>query len=53
VLEVGLLAQVAGARFAQELNGGLVIAFGLLLLATSLGKRLRSVGTEAPAPSRI
>lgn len=49
VLEVGLVAQVAGARFAQGLNAALVIAFGLLLLATALGRRLQNVETQSNA----
>lgn len=45
VLEVGFLAQVAGARSAQLLNGALVTAFGVLLLATAVGRRLRDIET--------
>lgn len=45
VLEVGLVAQVAGARFAQVLNGMIVAAFGLLLLGTALGRRIRDIET--------
>jgi MFS family permease len=45
VLEVGLVAQFAGARFAQELNGLIVTAFGLLLLGTTLGRRIRQIET--------
>jgi MFS family permease len=45
VLEVGLVAQVAGARFAQVLNGLIVAAFGLLLLGTALGRRIRDIET--------
>jgi MFS family permease len=47
VLEVGLVAQLGGARLAQGLNGALVIAFGILLLATALGRRLQGVQTAA------
>jgi hypothetical protein len=43
VLEVGLVAQFAGARFAQLLNGLIVTTFGLLLLGTALGRRLRDI----------
>lgn len=49
VLEVGFVAQVAGARFAQGLNGALVVAFGVLLLATSVGKRLQDIVTIGQA----
>lgn len=45
VLEVGFLAQIAGARFAQGLNGAMVAAFGILLLATSVGRRLKDIVT--------
>ena len=45
VLEVGFVAQIAGARFAQGLNGAMVAAFGILLLATSVGRRLKDIGT--------
>jgi MFS family permease len=45
LLEVGLVAQVAGARFAQVLNGLVVAAFGLLLLGTALGRRIRDIET--------
>ena len=45
VLEVGLVAQVAGARFAQVLNGLIVAVFGLVLLGTALGRRIRDIDT--------
>lgn len=45
VLEVGLVAQFAGARLAQVLNGLIVTAFGLLLLGTALGRRIRDIET--------
>lgn len=45
VLEVAFLAQIAGARFAQELNGAMVAIFGMVLLATSVGRRLKDVET--------
>lgn len=45
VLEVGFVAQIAGARFAQGLNGVLVAAFGIVLLATSVGRRLKGIET--------
>jgi MFS family permease len=45
VLEIGLVAQIAGARFAQGLNGVIVVAFGLLLLLTGLGRRIREIET--------
>lgn len=45
VLEVGLVAQVAGARFAQGLNGAMVAAFGIVLLGTSVGRRLKDIVT--------
>jgi MFS family permease len=47
VLEVGFVAQIAGARFAQGLNGAMVAAFGILLLATSVGRRLKDIVTIA------
>ena len=43
VLEVGTLAQFAGARFAQLFNGVIVVAFGLLLVGTTLGRRIRDI----------
>jgi MFS family permease len=43
-LEVALVAQLMGARFAQAANGLVVLVFGLLLLGT-LGRRLGSVAT--------
>jgi MFS family permease len=45
VLEVGFVAQIAGARFSQGLNGAMVLAFGIVLLATSVGRRLKNIGT--------
>ena len=45
VLEVGFVAQIAGARFAQGLNGAMVAVFGILLLATAVGRRLKDIGT--------
>jgi hypothetical protein len=45
VLEVAFVAQIAGARFAQGLNGAMVAAFGMILLATSIGRRLKAIGT--------
>ena len=45
VLEVGFVAQIAGARFSQGLNGAIVVAFGVVLLATSVGRRLKDIGT--------
>jgi Transmembrane secretion effector len=51
VLEVGLVAQVAGARFAQVFNGLIVAAFGVLLLGTALGRRIRDIETFS-APTR-
>jgi hypothetical protein len=45
VLEVGFVAQIAGPRFSQGLNGAIVLAFGVVLLATSVGRRLKDVGT--------
>ena len=45
VLEVAFVAQIAGARFAQGLNGALVAAFGIVLLATSVGRRLKGIET--------
>lgn len=47
VLEVGLVAQIAGARFAQVLNGLIVVALGLLLVGTALGRRIRDIETRA------
>lgn len=48
VLEVGLVAQLEGARFAQELNGAIVAVFGVLLLGTGFGRRIRAMGTVSP-----
>jgi MFS family permease len=45
VLEVGFVAQIAGARFSQGLNGAIVLAFGVVLLATSVGRRLKEIET--------
>jgi MFS family permease len=45
-LEVGLVAQVAGARFALGLNGVIVAAFGLLLLRSALGRRISGIETS-------
>jgi hypothetical protein len=44
-LEVGLVAQVAGARFALGLNGVIVAAFGLVLLRSALGRRILGIET--------
>ena len=44
VLEVGLLAQLLGARLAQAANGLIVLVFGALLLG-ALGRYLRSIAT--------
>ena len=43
VLEVALVAEVTGARVAQGLNGALVVVFGVLLLTTAVGARLRNI----------
>jgi hypothetical protein len=47
VLEVGVVAQLLGARLAQASNGLLVAIFGLLLLG-KLGRRVRSIATASP-----
>ncbi|HYM67018.1 MAG TPA: MFS transporter [Patescibacteria group bacterium] len=49
LIEVGLVAQLAGARFAQGINGFVVAAIGLLLFATVLGRRIREIETTGPA----
>jgi MFS family permease len=46
-LEIGLIAQVAGARFALGLNGVIVAAFGLLLLRSALGRRVGNIETTS------
>lgn len=43
VLEVGILAQVVGARAAQAINGAVVVLFGLLLVMALI----RRVGEPA------
>lgn len=50
VLEVGVVAQLLGARLAQASNGLLVAIFGLLLLG-KLGRRVRSIATASPPPT--
>jgi hypothetical protein len=45
-LEVGLVAQIWGARFALVLNGLIVAAFGLLLVGSTLGRRIRGIETS-------
>lgn len=50
VLEVGLVAQVAGARWAQGINSSIVIVFGMAMLLTAFGRRIRdmeTVGSQA------
>ena len=50
VLEVGLVAQLAGARWAQSINGFIVIVFGLAMLLTAFGRRIRDMETvSSPA----
>jgi MFS transporter, DHA1 family, staphyloferrin A biosynthesis exporter len=46
-LEIGLVAQVAGARFALGLNGLIVAAFGVVLLRGSLGRRIGDIETSS------
>jgi len=45
LVEVGLVAQVAGARAAQGINGAVVAIFGLVLLVTVVGRRIRQIET--------
>ncbi|MFI5281802.1 MAG: MFS transporter [Candidatus Dormibacterales bacterium] len=51
VLEVGLVAQFLGARDAQLLNGLIVGVFGLVLVGTGLGRRIREIEARDPGRS--
>jgi Major Facilitator Superfamily len=45
LLEVGLVAQLAGARWAQSINGSIVIVFGVAMLFMAFGRRISDMET--------
>lgn len=46
VLEIGVLAEFWGARAAQAVNGGLMLVFGMLLVTSAVGRRLRPLQSD-------
>ena len=51
VLEVGLVAQLAGVRWAQGVNSSIVILFGMAMLFTALGRRISYMETVSSSVS--
>src|SRR5579872_3754352 len=50
VLEVGAVAQLAGARWAQGINASIVFVFGMALLFTAFGRRISDMETVSAQP---